>query len=189
MRLISGEFGGRSIRSVSGPGYRPATAKVRGAIFSMLEARGVDWETTRVLDLFAGSGSLALEAVSRGAVFAAMVEKNKKAAACIKGTLKDLGLRTSRAKVFAADLFKLLGNQPDQAYGLVFIDPPYGKNLLVPAVEKALENGWIAPGAFVLAEVEAGLDIDPETVHPELELVKDRLYGQTRIIVWETTAA
>lgn len=186
MRINSGQFKGRTIRSVSGPGYRPATGKVRGAVFSMLEARGLVWDGLNVLDLFAGSGSLALEALSRGAEYAAFAEKNKKAAACIQGNLKDLGLGRARARVYATDLFKLLGQEPDRDYGLVFIDPPYGKDLLVPALELALNKGWIASGAFVLAEVEAGLALDPEAVHPSLELVADRSYGQTRIVIWTT---
>lgn len=185
MRIISGEFKGRSIRSVEGPGYRPATGKVRGAIFSMLEARGVDWQDLRVLDLFAGSGSLALEALSRGAEFAMLVEMNRKAAACINGNLKTLGLGTGRAKVLPKDLFKVLATAPTAPFDLVFIDPPYGKDLLVPALEKALRNRWIADDAFVLAEVESGLELDPDTVSPRLETVTDRLYGQTRIVVWK----
>ena len=95
----------------------------------------------------------------------------------------------TRARVYAADLFKLLAGQPDREYGLVFIDPPYGKGLLVPALELALGRGWIAEDAFVLAEVEAGLDIDPKAVHVELELLADKLYGQTRILIWTRTAA
>jgi 16S rRNA (guanine966-N2)-methyltransferase len=189
MRIISGTLGGRSIRSVEGPGYRPATGKVRGAVFSMLQARGLAWEGLSVLDLFAGSGSLAIEALSRGAAYAAFVEMNKKAAACIEGNLKDLGLGRARARVHATDLFKLLKKRPEREYGLVFIDPPYGKGLLVPALELALEQGWIAPGAFVLAEVEAGLDMDPADVHAALEVSADKLYGQTRIVIWTRTAA
>ncbi|MBU1001296.1 MAG: 16S rRNA (guanine(966)-N(2))-methyltransferase RsmD [Proteobacteria bacterium] len=188
MRIISGDFGGRTIRSVSGPGYRPATAKVRGAVFSMLEARGLDWQGLSVLDLFAGSGSLALEALSRGAAFAAFVELNRKAASCIEGNLKDLGLGRSRARVHPVDLFKLLAGPADRGYGLVFIDPPYGKDLLAPALQQALSGGWMAPGAFVLAEIEARLALDPEAVHPELELVADRSYGQTRIVLWKTAS-
>lgn len=184
MRIIGGTYGGRSIRTVEGPGYRPATGKVRGAVFSMLEARGLDWDGLNVLDLFAGSGSLALEALSRGAAYAALVEKNGKAAACIEDNLKALGLPRSRARVHRADLFRLLAGAPDRTYGLVFIDPPYGKGLLVPALELALDRGWVAPGAFVLAEVEAGLDIAPDAVHAALTPVADRAYGQTRIVLW-----
>ncbi|NJB66631.1 16S rRNA (guanine966-N2)-methyltransferase [Desulfobaculum xiamenense] len=185
MRIISGEFGGRSIRSVEGPGYRPATAKVRGAIFSMLEARGIEWERLRVLDLFAGSGSLTIEALSRGARQALFIEKSRKAANCIADNLKELGVDGRRARVLAKDLFTVLPTAPDVPYDLVFIDPPYGKDLLAPALELALRHGWLADDGYVLAEVEAGLGIDPEAVNPRLETVTDRLYGQTRIIVWK----
>lgn len=174
---------------MSGPGYRPATSKVRQAVFSMLESRGLAWEGLRVLDLFAGSGSLALEALSRGAAFALFVEKNKKAAACVRGTLGDLGLAGDRARVAAADLFKLLKKAPEAPFDLVFIDPPYGKDLLLPALALAVDGGWIAPGAFVLAEVEDRLDLDPGDAHPGLTTVTDRTYGQTRIVLWKTDAA
>lgn len=189
MRLISGQFGGREVRSVSGPGYRPATSKVRQAVFSMLEARGVLWPGLRVLDLFAGTGSLALEALSRGAAFAAFVEKNRKAAVAIQGTLKDLGLGPDRARVHAADLFALLKARPEAPFGLVFIDPPYGQGLLLPALDLALANGWVAPGAVVLAEVEARLGLDPGAAHPALAPLTDKTYGQTRIVAWTSSAA
>jgi len=189
MRLISGEFGGRSIRSVSGPGYRPATSKVRQAIFSMLESRGLDWPGLRVLDLFAGSGSLALEALSRGAAFAEFMERNKKAAASIRGTLIDLGLGRERARVHAADLFSLLKKPPETPFGLVFIDPPYGKDMLSPALALAMDCGWVQPQGLVLAEVECRLELDPEAMHPRLTTVTDRTYGQTRIVVWINDAA
>jgi 16S rRNA (guanine966-N2)-methyltransferase len=189
MRLISGQFGGREVRSVSGPGYRPATSKVRQAVFSMLEARGVRWPGLRVLDLFAGTGSLALEALSRGAAFAAFVEKNRKAAAAIQGTLADLGLGPRRARVYASDLFALLKGPPEAPFDVVFIDPPYGQDLLLPALELALASGWIAPEAVVLAEVEARLALDPGAAHPALAPLADKLYGQTRILAWTNSAA
>ncbi len=184
MRINSGIYRGRTIRSVEGPGYRPATAKVRGAVFSMLEARGLVWQDVNVVDLFAGSGSLAFEALSRGAEFAAFVEKNKKAAACIQSNLKELGVPRSRAQVFDQDLFKVLQARPRFEYGVAFIDPPYWKGLLEPALELAMRTGWIGPQCFVVAEVEAGLKIDPEAVHNDLTLQVDKLYGQTRILMW-----
>ena len=84
MRIIAGALGGRNLKTVEGPGYRPATAKVREAIFSMLSSRGVVWSGLRVLDLFAGSGGIGIEALSRGAGFAVFVEQNPKAAEIIR---------------------------------------------------------------------------------------------------------
>ncbi|MDP3426738.1 MAG: 16S rRNA (guanine(966)-N(2))-methyltransferase RsmD [Humidesulfovibrio sp.] len=184
MRIIAGTYGGRSIRTVEGPGYRPATAKVRQAVFSMLEARGVDWTCARVLDLFAGSGSLGIEALSRGAPTAWFVEKNPRAADCLRGSLRDLAVPGTRFRVFQADLLKLLARPAKDAFDIVFIDPPYGLDLLPPALLRAVRGGYIAPDAFVLAEVEARADFEGQ-VPAQLIPQADRLYGQTRIMLWQ----
>lgn len=184
MRIISGKYGGRSIKSGEGPGYRPATGKVRQSIFSMLDARGMEWEGARVVDMFAGTGSLGIEALSRGAAFALFVEKSARAAAIIRQNLKDLGIPSSQGRVLIKDLFSVLSKSPETPYDLAFIDPPYGKGLLAPALEKALGQGWFGPEGFVLAEVEK--TVEPPAVLADLELETDRLYGQTRIFLWRT---
>lgn len=186
MRIIAGEYGGRSIRTVEGPGYRPATAKVRQAVFSMLEARGLCWEGTRVLDLFAGSGSLAIEALSRGAAEAWFMDKNPRAVAALKGSLADLRIAPSRCKVMNVDLLKTLERPAQAPFDLVFVDPPYGLDLLPPAMEKAVRGGWIADGGFVLAEVEAKCDFSGR-IPAQLIPQTDRLYGQTRILLWRNS--
>lgn len=183
MRLISGRLGGRTLRTAEGPGYRPATAKVRQSTFSMLEARGMQWGGSRVADLFAGSGSLALEAISRGAEYALLVEKSSKAAQIIQRNLKELGIPRSMGRVLVADVNQTLRKAAPQPFDLIFIDPPYGKGLLAPALELMIERGWPAPGGFILAEVEAALQ--PNTP-PGLECITDRTYGQTRIVLWRT---
>lgn len=196
MRIISGALRGRTLKTGEGPGYRPATAKVRSAIFSMLEARGVHWPDTRVLDLFAGSGSLAFETLSRGAPYAMLIEKSKPAANIIRKNAENLGLESGRWKIVCKDLLQVVNSRADNPFDLVFIDPPYGRNLLTPALRDAVLNGWVAPDGYILAEVESRLDIDPE--HPltkkaeyihgergyELTLEADRTYGQTRILIW-----
>jgi len=184
MRIIAGAYGGRSIRTVDGPGYRPATAKVRQAVFSMLEARGVAWEGVRVLDLFAGSGSLGIEALSRGAALAWFVEKNPRAADCLRQSLRDLKVPEACYKVLQADLLKALARPPREPFDVVFIDPPYGLDLLPPALLKAVQGGWMAPEAFVLAEVEARADFAGQ-IPAQLLPQADRLYGQTRIMLWQ----
>ncbi len=186
MRIIAGEYGGRSIRTVEGPGYRPATAKVRQAVFSMLEARGLSWEGARVLDLFAGSGSLAMEALSRGAAEAWLMDKNPRAVAAIKASLADLRVAPSRFRVLNTDLLKALEKPAPAPFDLVFVDPPYGLDLLPPAMEKAVRGGWIADGGLVLAEVEARCDFTGR-IPAQLIPQTDRLYGQTRILLWRNT--
>ncbi len=184
MRVVGGRYKGRKILTCEGPGYRPATMKVRESIFSMLMARGVDFESARVIDMFAGSGSLAIECLSRGANTAWFIEKSKKAAGLIRRNLAELKVDKGAAKVVCKDLFTVLGTGPDAPFDLVFIDPPYGRDLLVPALEKALGNGWMAPGALVLAEVEAAVAAPTEGPVAEMELLTDREYGQTRILLW-----
>lgn len=186
MRVIAGEYGGRSIRTVEGPGYRPATSKVRQAVFSMLEARGVVWEDCRVLDLFAGSGSLAIEALSRGAAEAWFLDKNPQAVAAIKANLMAFQVKPQRCRVLLGDLLKTLAKPAAAPFDLVFVDPPYGLDLLPPAMEKAVNGGWIAPGGLVLAEVEAHCDFAGR-VPAQLSPQTDRLYGQTRILLWQNT--
>lgn len=184
MRVVGGRYRGRSIKTCEGPGYRPATMKVRESVFSMLAARGADFAHARVLDVFAGSGSLGIECLSRGAPLAWFIEKSARAAGLIRANLADLGVEKDRAKVVAKDVFVLLSKPPQAPFDIVFMDPPYGRDLLLPAMEKALATGWIAPGAFVLAEVEAAIAAPTTGPVASMELVTDREYGQTRILLW-----
>ena len=184
MRIISGKYGGRSLKTVSGPGYRPATAKVRGALFSMLESRGMDWHGARVLDLFAGSGALAFESISRGAATACFVEMNKKAAAAIRTNAAALHIEPQQYEVFVEDAVAMVGKRARAAFDLIFIDPPYGKNLLAPVLSKVLRLDWLAEDGFICAEIEAGLDVPDTPEGLDIELVVNRTYGQTRILLW-----
>ncbi|MDR2892358.1 MAG: 16S rRNA (guanine(966)-N(2))-methyltransferase RsmD [Deltaproteobacteria bacterium] len=188
MRIIAGEYRGRQLKTTTGPGYRPAMGKVRGALFSMLEAKGFIWSETRVLDLFAGSGSLGFEALSRGASKVAFVESMPQAAALIRENAQKLDIAPSRFHVFQDEVGKLLNRPPLDPFEIVFIDPPYGKNLLSPAIKALLRKGWLAPGGVINAEVESGLKFDPAAAHPELDVLADRSYGQTRVILWNRKA-
>jgi 16S rRNA (guanine966-N2)-methyltransferase len=184
MRIIGGQYKGRKIKTWEGPGYRPATMKVREAIFSMLMARGVDFGQVRVVDMFAGSGSLGIDCLSRGATEAWFVEKSSKAAALIRNNLIELGVDKKTVRIISKDLFGVLSKRPEIPFDVVFIDPPYGKDFLVPALEKSLEKGWIAPGALILAEVETSVEVPKEGPITEMDLLTDRKYGQTRILLW-----
>lgn len=184
MRIITGSIGGRMLKTVEGPGYRPATAKVRGAIFSMLESRGVVWSGTRVLDLFAGSGSLGFEAASRGAHEVCFVENASKAAACLRDNIErfDLG---NICRLQEKDVATVVRGRSDP-YDVIFIDPPYGESRLLPTLKTLLRSGFLAEDGFVLAEVETRLKPDPEKVDfPGLLLDTARTYGQTRILLWQ----
>ncbi len=183
MRIIAGAYRGRQLRTTSGPGYRPATGKARESVFSMLESLGVVWPETLVADIFAGSGSLGIEALSRGARGAVFVEKAAQAAALIRANLEALGVERARWRLVKGDALRWLGTAGSGQYGLVFIDPPYGKDLLLPALRLLMDNGGLAPDGLICAEVEAALEFS-EPPHPGLEPIRDKLYGQTRICIW-----
>ncbi len=188
MRIIAGQYRGRQIRTTEGPGYRPATGKVRESLFSMLESMGVVWPDVRVADIFAGSGSLGLEALSRGALQAVFVEKAAKAAALIRSNLNSLGVDSARGVLIKNDALRWLARREGAGFDLVFIDPPYGQGLLVPTLRLLLESGGLAREGLLCVEVEAGLTLD-NPVHPDLDLVRDKLYGQTRICIWRANSS
>jgi 16S rRNA (guanine966-N2)-methyltransferase len=149
----------------------------------MLESQGVDWAGTRVADIFAGSGSLGVEALSRGAREVVFVEKAGHAAALIRSNLEELGVERGRWNLVRGDAARWLAGGRTGAFGLVFMDPPYGKDLFLPALRLLLDRNVLAGEGLLCAEVEAGLAFN-EPPHPALHLVRDKLYGQTRICIW-----
>lgn len=184
MRIIAGEFKGRELKTSVGPGYRPAMGKVRQAIFSMLEARGVIWPQTRVLDLFAGSGSLGLEALSRGAPFACFVEADAKAARLITENALRFGADAARFLVKAQQARTFLAERSLPPFEVIFIDPPYRGNFLSASINAVLRKNWLTNGGVINAEVERTLALDPDADFPPLECIADRTYGQTRVVLW-----
>ena len=184
MRVIAGTLKGRRLATPAGEGCRPAMGRTREALFSMLEARGADMAQARVLDLFAGSGSLAFEALSRGAPEACLVENGKASLRALTANVAALGL-AGRARIINEDVIRFLRRPPHTVagapFGLVFLDPPYRKTLAQPALEMLAGNGWLAPGALVAAEVEEGLALGPV---PGLEPLAVRRFGQTVVHIW-----
>lgn len=184
MRIISGSYRGRALKSTTGPGFRPAMGKVREALFSMLEARGLTWPMARVLDLFAGGGSLGFEALSRGAAHVCFVESAPYAAKVIEANAALLGVEEGRYSLRCEEAARVLALRPALPFDAVFIDPPYSQPLLEPTLKALLRNAWVRPGGLVNAEVEARQRFDAQNVLPGLELEADRAYGQTRVLIW-----
>ncbi|MDR1360579.1 MAG: 16S rRNA (guanine(966)-N(2))-methyltransferase RsmD [Deltaproteobacteria bacterium] len=184
MRIIAGLYRGRRLKTTTGPGFRPAMGKVREAVFSMLEARGLAWPLVRVLDLFAGSGSLGFEALSRGAGAAVFVESAPTAAEVIAKNTEILGLEADRSVIWQEDVGKALNRRPGRPFSVIFIDPPYQERLLDRTLDSLLRNGWLAPGAIVNAEVESRASFRAD--RPGLLALADRSYGQTRVLLWTT---
>lgn len=178
MRVIAGEARGRRLEALEGEEItRPTLSQVKEAMFSIVQ---FDLPGARVLDLFAGSGSLAFECLSRGAQEALLVEQSATAARCLARNIEELGLG-ERARLVREDVRKTLLRPPRFPFGLVFLDPPYHKNLCNMALTGLTERGWLAPEAYVVAEVE----LDAAVKTPDgLELLTERHFGQTRILIW-----
>ncbi|WP_280402100.1 16S rRNA (guanine(966)-N(2))-methyltransferase RsmD [Nocardia carnea] len=152
-RIVAGTAGGRRLR-VPPAGTRPTSDRVREALFSSIEAR-MDLDGLRVLDLYAGSGALGLEALSRGAADALLVESDRRAAAVLRGNIADLGLPAAQVRVGA--VAQVLAQAGAGEFDLVFADPPY--ELPTAAVEGDIgalaAHGWLAEDALLLVERSA----------------------------------
>ena len=181
MRIVGGTFKGRALAAPAGRDTRPTSDRAREAIFNILEhapwSAGV--RDRRVMDLFAGSGALGLEALSRGATFALFVETDPAARGAIRDSVEAFALFgvTRIHRRDATDLgLKPAGLGPP--FDLVFADPPYGRDLVAPALSGLLRGGWITPAAQLVLEV--GADETPET--PGFETLDTRTYGAAKVL-------
>jgi 16S rRNA (guanine966-N2)-methyltransferase len=173
MRIVAGRLGGRRFQAPPGTDTRPTSDRVREALFSALGP--LDGEA--VLDLFAGSGGLSLEALSRGAARAVLVERDPRAVAVIRRNLEDLGLDADEARVRRRDALKALhdAREAGETYDLVFLDPPYRLAAgLGPELAQALLP-VLAPGARVVGESDRRTPLDL----PGLGTTFERRYGDT----------
>ena len=183
MRIVAGLWRGRALVAPSGETTRPTADRVRQALFDML--LHAPWggreliEGAIVLDAFAGTGALGLEALSRGAARASFIERDRPALNALRDNIAACGAG-SLCTVLPADV---LVARHGAACGLVFFDPPYGENLVPRALDRLSANGWIAPGAVVVAET--GRD---ETLQLPGELLAERAHGAARITIWRLPA-
>ncbi|WP_459547277.1 16S rRNA (guanine(966)-N(2))-methyltransferase RsmD [Nocardia sp. X0981] len=176
-RIVAGIAGGRRLR-VPPAGTRPTSDRVREALFSSIEAR-MDLDGVRVLDLYAGSGALGLEALSRGAAAALLVESDRRAAAVLRGNIAELGLTGAQVRI--GSVAQVLAHGGAGTFDLVFADPPY--DLPTGAVHADLtalvEHGWLAPEALLL--VERSVRSAEIAWPPGLAGRAARRYGETRV--------
>ena len=178
MRIVAGRHRGRRLAAI-GAGdprgqLRPTSDRLRESLFNRLMHGGEGDAVTgaRVLDLFAGTGALGLEALSRGAARAVFVDNGRAARRLIAANIAALD-ETARARLIAADATRL-GPAPEAAFGLILLDPPYGKGLGERALGRALDGGWIVPGALIVWE--EGAEITPP---PGLTLLDSHRHGDT----------
>ncbi|EKF41211.1 methyltransferase [Nitratireductor indicus C115] len=174
MRIVGGEFRGRTLATPRSDAIRPTTDRTREALFNVLEHRYPEkLEGARVLDLFAGTGALGLEALSRGASFALFIEEAAAARALIRTNVEAMGLQ-GRSKIFRRDATRLGEVGTMLPFDLVLADPPYGKGLGEKALSAAISGGWLVPGALVVVEEAAASPFEPPR---GLELMDRREYG------------
>jgi 16S rRNA (guanine966-N2)-methyltransferase len=181
MRIVAGRLKGRTLATPGEAHLRPTSDKVRQAIFNIVEhapfAAEFTLEGARVIDLFAGTGALGLEALSRGAKFCLFVEEAADSRAIIRENVETLGL-TGASKIWRRDAARLGPLDTLSAFDLAFLDPPYRKDLIAPTLEGLAAGGWLNPNALVMAE--AAEDETMPTV-AGYEILDDRTYGDTRI--------
>ncbi len=178
MRIVGGSYRGRPLAAPRSQAIRPTSDRVREAVFNVLQhGLGCRLEGARVLDLFAGTGALGLEALSRGAAFCVFVEESAEGRGLIRGNVEAMGLE-GRTRILRRDATSLGAAGTLAPFGLVFADPPYGRGLAEAALGSARQGGWILPGAICLVEEAAAAIFRPGE---GFETLKERRYGDTVI--------
>ena len=179
MRIVGGRFRGRALKGPSSYTIRPTSDRLRETIFNIL-AHGYDApvEGARVLDLFAGTGAMGLEALSRGAAFALFVDDGAESRGLIRENVEALGVG-GETRIFRRDAAQMGAAGPNAPFSLVFCDPPYGKDLAPKALTSCAAGGWLVPNALILIEetkdAKASL---PET----FEEIERRNQGDTSLV-------
>jgi len=184
VRIIAGEFRGRALASVgkgdAGAHLRPTTDRVRESLFNVL-GHQIDFDGLRVLDLFAGTGALGLEALSRGAAHVTFVDDGRAAQGLIRKNI-ELTRSADRTDLIRRDATRL-GDNPGAPYDLIFLDPPYGKSLGQKTIA-ALVKGWVADEALIVWEENA-----PMAAPDGFDLHDSRKYGDTHIsLMWRVVS-
>lgn len=173
MRIVAGTWRGRAIEAPPGLATRPTADRVRETLFSMLASRLGSLDDLAVADLFAGSGALGFEALSRGAAHATFVERDAKAVATIRDNAKRLGA-IERAQVLAGSALVLPRAGP---FDLVLADPPYAAGSGSAVVEAVAKAGWLAPGGWLSVETARGESVEPG----QFELDTVRAVGRAQL--------
>ncbi|MBN1140634.1 MAG: 16S rRNA (guanine(966)-N(2))-methyltransferase RsmD [Deltaproteobacteria bacterium] len=178
MRVIGGCAKGRKLAPFPGQEIRPTSDRIREAVFNILFSRLGALAGKKVLDLFAGTGAMGLEALSRGASEAVFVEKNRHAAALIGENLSHCRLETS-ARIVQEEAHRALSGLAGNIFDLIFIDPPYGHDLVLPTLALIDQQKLLSPQGVICAEA-GKMDEIPETTG-SLARIKKNVYGSTAI--------
>ena len=184
MRVVGGRLKGRNLAAPSSREIRPTADRLRESVFNILmHAYDDPIEDARVLDLFAGTGALGIEAVSRGAAFTLFVDNGAEARALLRNNVEALGLG-GVTKVYRRDATDLGPAHPVEPFSLVFLDPPYGKGLAEQALVSLRDGGWLTPGALLVVEEAKAAGFTAPAGFEELER---RAYDDTEFVFLRAT--
>ena len=182
MRIVGGKHKGRTLSTPSGRDTRPTSDRVREAIFNILAHRFEDFdlEQVTVVDVFAGTGALGLEALSRGAKHAAFIDASRSALEVVKKNAAMLGeWRQAMTLKFDARQLAIPPRSAKAPCGLAFLDAPYEKELTLPALLGLVNKGWVGSGAIVIVELAAKEELE---VPRHYETIDERVYGAARVV-------
>ena len=177
MKIVSGTYGGRLLKTLEGKTTRPTSDKVRGAMFNMI---GPYFDGGRVLDLYAGSGGLSIEAVSRGMEQAVLVEKDRRAQGIIASNIQ-MTKESHKFQLLKMEAHQAL-SQLQGTFDLVFLDPPYAKEQIVADIEALAERGLLGEEVMVVCETDKAVDLPEEVAC--LGIWKEKIYGISKVTVY-----
>ena len=177
MRIISGSRRGHKLQEFQGDSVRPTTDRVKESIFNLIQAYVPE---SICLDMFAGSGALALEAISRGAAKAVLIDKDKRSVDIIRKNVESLGFE-EQCEIRSEDCF-IFAESTGEKFDIIFLDPPYNKNLIEPVLSAIVDNELLTAGGIVVLESD---DTDFSGEKEGLNILKQRRYGRTYITVYE----
>ena len=184
MRIVGGRFRGRALAAPRSQAIRPTADRLRESLFDILaHGHGDPVAGARVLDLFAGTGALGLEALSRGAAFVLFVDDGAESRALLRANVEALGV-PGVTRIFRRDAARLGPAHPLEPFSVVFLDPPYGQGLAEAALASARDGGWLAGGALAVVEESAGAF----TAADGFEEIARRRYGDTEFTILKLRA-
>jgi 16S rRNA (guanine966-N2)-methyltransferase len=183
LRIISGQLRGRILQAPKGDATRPTADRMREALFSMLVSRIGSFDGLRVADMFAGSGALGLEALSRGAATCLFVEQDRAALDALRANIAALGAG-GQSDVLTSSVLNL-GPAKREPLDLIFMDPPYDSGAGVVALEKLVRHGWIGPATLISLETAKNEDATPKGY----DCIADRSHGKARLRLFRLSSA
>jgi len=185
MRVVGGRLRGRTIASPASREIRPTADRLRESLFNILmHAYGDPLSDARVVDLFAGTGALGIEAISRGAAFALFIDNGAEARALLRQNVESLSLG-GVTKVYRRDAAALGPVHPHQPFSLAFLDPPYGKGLAEQGLASLRDGGWLTPQALVVVEEAVAAKL---TAPPGFDELERRAYDDTEFVILRRAA-